>query len=93
MIPTVEWKDGVVWLIDQSQLPGRFEILDLGLATHALPVHSFEVRISVDVDGRFMVITLQPNSPRLRVTCTASPFSTKLASDTIPVRSPFQQTA
>ena len=27
MIPTVEWKDGVVWLIDQSQLPGRVEIL------------------------------------------------------------------
>ncbi len=28
MIPTVEWKDGVVRLIDQSQLPGRVEILD-----------------------------------------------------------------
>ena len=27
MIPTVEWKDGVVRLIDQSQLPGRVEIL------------------------------------------------------------------
>ncbi|MDT7041169.1 S-methyl-5-thioribose-1-phosphate isomerase [Candidatus Nitronereus thalassa] len=28
MIPTVEWKDGVVRLLDQSQLPGRVEILD-----------------------------------------------------------------
>ena len=28
MIPTVEWKDGVVRLIDQSKLPGRVEILD-----------------------------------------------------------------
>ena len=28
MIPTVEWKDGVVRLLDQSQLPGRVEILE-----------------------------------------------------------------
>ena len=28
MIRTVEWENGVVRLIDQSQLPGRFEILD-----------------------------------------------------------------
>jgi methylthioribose-1-phosphate isomerase len=28
MIPTVEWKDGVVRLIDQSQLPGRVDILE-----------------------------------------------------------------
>ena len=42
----------------------RLEILDLSLATPALPVHSVEVRISVDVDGRLVVTTLQPNSPR-----------------------------
>lgn len=28
MIPTVEWKDGVVRLLDQSQLPGRIEVLE-----------------------------------------------------------------
>ncbi len=28
MIPTVEWKDGVVRLLDQSKLPGRVDILD-----------------------------------------------------------------
>lgn len=28
MIPTVEWKDNTVRLLDQSQLPGRVEILD-----------------------------------------------------------------
>lgn len=28
MIPTVEWKDGVVRLLDQSQLPGRVEMLE-----------------------------------------------------------------
>ena len=28
VIPTVEWKDGVVRLLDQSQLPGRVEILE-----------------------------------------------------------------
>ncbi|UCE63772.1 MAG: S-methyl-5-thioribose-1-phosphate isomerase, partial [Nitrospirota bacterium] len=28
MIPTVEWKNGVVRLIDQSVLPGKVEILE-----------------------------------------------------------------
>ncbi len=28
MIPTVEWKEGVVWLLDQSQLPGHTELLE-----------------------------------------------------------------
>ena len=28
MIPTVEWKDGVVRLLDQSKLPGRVEVLE-----------------------------------------------------------------
>ncbi len=28
MIPTVEWKEGVVRLLDQSQLPGRAELLE-----------------------------------------------------------------
>ncbi len=28
MIPTVEWKDGVVRLLDQSKLPGQVDILD-----------------------------------------------------------------
>ena len=28
VIPTVEWKDGVVRLLDQSQLPGRTELLE-----------------------------------------------------------------
>lgn len=28
MIPTVEWKDGVVCLLDQSLLPGRVEVLE-----------------------------------------------------------------
>lgn len=28
MIPTVEWKDGIVRLLDQSQLPGRIEIFE-----------------------------------------------------------------
>ena len=28
MIPTVEWKDGVVRLLDQSLLPGRVEVLE-----------------------------------------------------------------
>ena len=28
MIPTVEWKNGVVRLLDQSVLPGKVEILE-----------------------------------------------------------------
>ena len=28
MIPTVEWKQGSVWLLDQSRLPGRAELLE-----------------------------------------------------------------
>ena len=28
MIPTVEWKDGAVRLLDQSLLPGKVEILE-----------------------------------------------------------------
>lgn len=28
MIPTVEWKEGVVWLLDQSRLPGHVERLE-----------------------------------------------------------------
>ena len=28
MIPTVEWKEGAVWLLDQSRLPGRLERLE-----------------------------------------------------------------
>ena len=28
VIPTVEWKDGIVRLLDQSQLPGRTELLE-----------------------------------------------------------------
>src|SRR5437899_12547687 len=28
MVPTVEWKDGVVRILDQSQLPDRVEFVD-----------------------------------------------------------------
>ncbi|MDL1888175.1 S-methyl-5-thioribose-1-phosphate isomerase, partial [Nitrospirales bacterium NOB] len=30
MVPTVEWKDGAVRLLDQSRLPGSVEFLDCG---------------------------------------------------------------
>lgn len=45
MIPTVEWKEGSVWLLDQSRLPGRTELLECkDVAAVALAIQELKVR-------------------------------------------------
>ena len=45
MIPTVEWKDGVICLLDQTQLPGRTTILECrDVATVASAIRELRVR-------------------------------------------------
>ena len=45
MIPTVEWKEGVVRLLDQSQLPGQVELLECkDVETVASAIRGLKVR-------------------------------------------------
>ncbi len=45
MIPTVEWKEGVICLLDQTQLPGRTTILECkDVATVASAIRELRVR-------------------------------------------------
>ena len=45
MIPTVEWKDGVICLLDQTQLPGRTTIFECkDVATVASAIRELRVR-------------------------------------------------
>ncbi len=45
MIPTVEWKEGSVWLLDQSRLPGRAELLECkDVAAVASAIQELKVR-------------------------------------------------
>ncbi|MYJ54644.1 MAG: S-methyl-5-thioribose-1-phosphate isomerase, partial [Nitrospira sp. SB0672_bin_25] len=45
MIPTVEWKDGVVRLLDQSRLPGHTELLECkDVAAVASAIQELKVR-------------------------------------------------
>ena len=45
MIPTVEWKQGSVWLLDQSRLPGRAELLECkDVAAVASAIQELKVR-------------------------------------------------
>ncbi len=45
MIPTVEWREGSVWLLDQSLLPGRTELLECkDVAAVASAIQKLKVR-------------------------------------------------
>ena len=45
MIPTVEWKEGVICLLDQTQLPGRTMIFECrDVATVASAIRELRVR-------------------------------------------------
>ena len=45
MIPTVEWKEGSVWLLDQSRLPGQTELLECkDVAAVASAIQGLKVR-------------------------------------------------
>ena len=45
MIPTVEWKEGGVWLLDQSQLPGHTKLLECkDVAAVASAIQELKVR-------------------------------------------------
>ncbi len=45
MIPTVEWREGSVWLLDQSLLPGRAELLECkDVAAVASAIQKLKVR-------------------------------------------------
>ncbi|MYG41189.1 MAG: S-methyl-5-thioribose-1-phosphate isomerase [Nitrospira sp. SB0677_bin_15] len=45
MIPTVEWKEGHVWLLDQSRLPGHTELLECtDVAAVASAIQELKVR-------------------------------------------------